>query len=347
MMAAMWRYWLFACVVGCGEETPTPDAGPDRYRVDRTCISSLVSGPTNPGAWDELLITHGCEGEERLFETFQYGPGEIVGLIGTHLLFRFELIRIVAGRIIGIEQSGNIAVVIGPSLRLTRFEHTLDDLTQLDLDGDGALDWVTVGTTSVRRAALMNRELIAAVEEVPLLTGKPFRYIAVAELGGSALPDLFYVTDLGEIGMAIQTSPDVFTAQTLATDPGTPRRLHVADVDGDGRDDVVGAAGHLFVYSSKRGAVALFDEPVHAVSVGDFYDIDGVGEPVFITKDRKAVRRVIVEADGTLRSEPLIDGGGDLMTVGDMDGDSRDDIVLVHDAGTPTSWLRLHRAFTF
>jgi hypothetical protein len=339
----MLRFVVLAfAVTACGGESPPPaDAEVQRYRLERPCINSVVGGDIHPGAWDELVLVHACEGQA--IETFQYGP-DLFGVIGTEFPFRFQLFGVIRGFILGIEASRSIAMVIGPSLRSTHFTHELDDFVLADLDGIAGLDFVSVGGGMVRRAPQTINNQIEAQDEVVLLAGKPYRFIAIAELGGSALPDLFYVTDAGELGVAIQTSPDVFAAQTLATDPGTPLRPSVADVDGDGRDDVVGAAGHVFVYSSKTGMVMLLDEPAHAVAVGDFL-ARGVGDPVFITADRTSVRRVTVGA--TLTSEPLLPTGGDTMVIADMDGDRRSDIVLTHNLNTPGSWLQLHRAFTF
>src|SRR6266540_3701631 len=58
----------------------------------------------------------------------------------------------------------------------------------------------------------------------------------------------------GELGLGTQTSPDQFTDQVLGS--GTnPQRLHTADVDGDGLEDVVGASPFVFVYSTKQHAL--------------------------------------------------------------------------------------------
>ena len=69
----------------------------------------------------------------------------------------------------------------------------------------------------------------------------------------------------------------------------------------------------------------------------------GPENPLFITSDRSAVRRVVV-ADMT--SKAWLDTGGDAIGVADIDGDLRGDVVLVHDANTPAAWLRIYRAFS-
>jgi hypothetical protein len=339
------RVGVLLLVVACGSQTAPPDAGlPPQYRLDRPCLSGVVGGPLVPSAWDELFVAHGCVGQ--FGETVQYGPGIFGVSQCCDFIFHFELIGVTGPSVVAIHESRRELMLFGPGFRSVRFAHVFDDIAILDFDGDAAPDYVVAGDGAIRRAPVTNRNFVEAVEEIELLSGKPYRFVAVADLGGSALLDLFYITGDGEIGIAIQVAPDAFFEQVLAQDRGAPRRLVVADVDGDGRDDIVGAAGHLFVRSSKTGAFAMLDEPVHAIGVGDF-NADGIGEPVFVTADRAAVRRVVIAENGALASEPLIEHGGDAMAIADLDGDRRSDIALVHDLNAASSWLYLHRAFTF
>ena len=336
---------------GSNEQPGTdPDANPEPTgeRMDRECLSGVVSGELVALYWnhDELFMTWGCQGMTG--ETVSWGPTALVSLFGTTFPAFLEPIRVQDGWAMTIADHREL-LRFGTGFPMTSFQHTLDDVVRLDFDGNGTMDFVTSGDGIVRRAAVPSEyyTTIAAADETTLLTAKPYQYLAVANLSGSTLLDIFYTTKLGQFGIATQTSPDQFTDEVLGTGM-QPQRLHVADVDGDGQGDVVGASPSVFIYSTKAHALVQLPDKARAIAVGDI-DGDGVAEPVFLTENGLQVRRVVgLTAPGTPVSKVVLNTTeAQALTVANMDGDQHGDIALVHEAGQATSWLELRRAISF
>src|SRR5262249_19673171 len=165
------------------------------------------------------------------------------------------------------------------------FDRGFSDLWIGDLDGDGVRDFVAAGDNAIRISSAYSPTYGFPLEvhaETELLAGKPFRWLAVGDFGGSPAKDILYVTDDGhgaiELGLAIQIQahPLVFETIVLGTDtytaPGNPP-LAFADLDGDGKPDVIAGGSEALVYWTALGELrrggAL--DPI-AVAAGD---IDG------------------------------------------------------------------------
>jgi hypothetical protein len=293
----------------------------------------------------ELFLPWGCR--EMMGETFSWGPTELVSLFGTTFAASLEPVRVQDGWAMTIAD-GRALFKFGVGFPMTSFEHNLDDFVRVDFDGDGALDVVTSGDGIVRRATEPSNFYapITAAEETTLLNGN-YQFIAVADLAGSSLLDIFYMRGLGQVGLATQTSPGLFTEQLLATGE-TSMRLQVADVDGDRERDVVGAMPNVFIYSTRADALIQLDERARAIAVGDI-DGDGVAEPVFLTENGTQVRRVggLTTAGPPESNVVLNTTEADTLTVAQMDRDSHSDVALIHEAGEPTSWFELRLATSF
>jgi hypothetical protein len=347
---------LSACTLyfeGSDDPAPTGDAGPGPdpvgERLDREYLTGVVSGQLVDQYWnhDELFITFGSQGMTG--ETISWGPANVVSLFGTTFPVQLEPIRVQTGWAITIADHHEL-ILFGTGFPQTNFPHTVDDFARLDFDGDGKDDYVTAGDGIVRRCAVPTSyyESVAAANETTLLPGtKGYQYIAVADFGGSSLPDIFYITKGGQIGLATQTSPDVFTDEVLGN--GTqPQRMHLADVDGDGLADVVGASSFVFIYSTKTHALVQLADKARAVAVGDI-DGDGIAEPVFLSADGLQVRRVAGLATSATPTSQLVlnTTAAQSFTVANMDGDAHADVALIHDAGFATSWFELRLASSF
>jgi hypothetical protein len=335
------------------EPAPPPaDAGPAPdpvgERLDREYLTGIISGRLVDVYWnyDELFLTWGSQG--MMGETVSWGPTNVVSLFGTTFPVELEPVRVHGAWAITIADHYKL-VLFGTGFPQTTFPHMVDDVARLDYDGDGTADYVTAGDGIVRRCAVPKGmyDGVATTDETTLLPAKAYQYIAVANLAGSSSPDIFYMTKGGQIGLATQTSPDVFTDQVLGN--GTqPQRMHLADVDGDGLVDVVGASPAVFVYSTKINGLVQLGDTARAITVGDI-DGDGVDEPVFLTADGLQVRRI----DGLTTSSPpaskvvLNTTEAQALAVANMDGDVHEDVALIHEAGQPTSWFELRRATSF
>jgi hypothetical protein len=354
---------LLLCTVlsGCSlyfgdgdDETPTdpdPDPGPGGKleTIERPCIQDLVGGALFDGSGDELFLSYQCDlPSVTMYVHVEGGEPVIVREAGDYQ-DKINRLRVVQ------ERSGATKSVVGMMKTQPHFltffqsgwfrtdvENPFLDVRIADLDGNGVRDWLVVGGDAIRRAPMQQAagpSAIPAANETVLLSGKPFASVVAAQLGGSPALDLLFVTATGEVGFALQTTPGVFEISATFPDPGAaPRPLVTADVDGDGIEDVIGSAGHLFVRSSKTGTLSFLTEPVQAFAVGDVDD-DGVADALYLTADKTTVRRVKITASGSLTTELWYAGGGDAIAVGDLDGDTHGDIALVRDLGLATSKL--------
>ena len=118
--------------------------------------------------------------------------------------------------------------------------------------------------------------------------------------------------------------------------------VRIADVDGDYINDVIGAGARIFVRTSRTRTIQFLGERARGIAVGDV-DGDGIAEPVYLTEDGAAVRRVYVATDGTLTSDSLLDVGGDLLAVADVDANDVADILLARKTKTADSSVVLYR----
>ncbi len=343
----------FACAAvllsGCSQDPPEAELEPEPTgeRFARECLTGAVAGELISLNWEELFVTWGCGGT--------WGEGaswerSLFGLTGCcDFPFAVELLRVQDGWGMAIHDDRRTLVQFGAGFPQTRFEHTLDDVVRFDFDGNGTRDYITSGDGIVRRGVVpaYMYDAVAASDETTLLTGKPYRYLTIADLGGSALPDIFFTTKSGELGLAVQTSPDQFTERTLGHGEN-PQRPYVADVDGDGRDDIVGASPEIFVYSSKTQTLVQLPDKARAIAVGDV-DGDGLYEPVFLTENGLQVRRIVGldTADTPVSKVVLNTTEAQTLTLADVDGDLWSDVALIHELGQATSWLELRRSPSF
>lgn len=314
----MLRLWWVVVLSGCslyfssGDDDddampPSPDAYGDPTVVARPCIRAVAVGELLLGGTDNVFLTYVCDvdGAGAIIEYFNWTNGQLTpaGPARGDVQEPFE-------RALIVDSDGRLPIDV---LTINKFSpggwvflgnggwryesaRPFSDATAANLDGVAPYELVFAGDNAIRMQLGM-----FAQNETELVTGKPFVSVAVAQLGTTAARrDLFYVagtpTGPTELGIALQTSAQPLTYQmtTLVTEPNGPRLpLVVADVDGDAIGDVIGATSHVFVRSSKTGTLLYLEETASALAAGDT-DGDGIAEPVFITGDRTAVRRVRV-----------------------------------------------------
>lgn len=330
-----------------------PDAGiapgVTGARLDRECLVGVTGGNLVDVNRDELEIAWGCNTGMQ-GETVSYGQ-ELVVLFGTYpQAYEFELLHIEYAAAWAIKNDHHTLLQFGAGFPQTGFDHPIIDVARLDFDSDGTNDFVTTdGTGAVKRGPVPAYYYwpVEPQDETTLLTGKPYRYLAVSNFSGTPSPDIFYTTTTGQLGLATQTSPDQFTDQVLGTGVN-PQRLHLADVDGDGVKDVVGASPNIFVYSTKTHTLVQLAEKARAIDVGDI-DGDGISEPVYLTEDGTQVRRVVglTAANAPTTKAVLNTTEAQVIALAKMDDDVRSDVALIHDAGLPASWLEVRLATSF
>jgi hypothetical protein len=211
-----------------------------------------------------------------------------------------------------------------------------------DINDDGRLDLVLAGGSGLG-AILEDMSLTSGIESQggTTLASGSFSHVAIA---GSML---FYVETAAdgslELGTATRTStqPLAYTFATSTTAPaGTVLPLLVADIDGDGQPDVVGAVPNVFVWLSSTQSVAMFaDQSAKAIAVGDLGSGNSI---VFAPIDGSGLRRVDVAPTSSVTVSHWTDDDADLIQLADVDGDGSLDAILVHDLNQPTSTITVH-----
>lgn len=337
--------------------------GPTVDTFSRDCIRTISAGPTLPRGPTAIVITSACTSTS-MVENLQFYQGSLesvqsYGVSGAR--YRSTLLADVDGNgttdTIGFVDNAP-AYVVWPGQavmpRAQRVDYTLlaEDIVIADLNGDRLPDVVFSGMgwvdAALARPGAPPPTKITLDDAVTVMTTKTFASIAVTQLGDHPAPDIFYIgrsRDGLELGVALQTAqdPPAYTiVQEIAQPAGPHLPLVLADVDGDGIADVIGAAPTVFVRSSKHGTISFLPEGALAIAAGDV-DGDGIAEPIFLTSDGASLRRVQISGVGSLTSEHLLSAGGEALAVGDFDADGIDDIALVEKLGRAGSQVVVYR----
>jgi hypothetical protein len=232
-----------------------------------------------------------------------------------------------------------------------------------DLNGDGLAD--LAATVSVVGSVEDYRLLVLAQGPDGQLTTPPQtlalrgnlgcipRTLALGDLNGDGRLDA--AVGLGACGL------EVFLQNAQGgLEPGLPvagtdaHQIRVADMDGDGRADIVGigfASGSATVWRQRPGGG--FDATAHAVAHGGFGDLsigdvnsDGLPDIVVASGQGTAhalavLRQLAGGSFGAVSYHALPDGlHARAVAVGDLDGDGRHDVAFSHNAEPAVSLLR-------
>ena len=238
-----------------------------------------------------------------------------------------------------------------------------------DLDGDGDLDLAVAHATGARVTLLRNNGNGTFGEPQPydLFAGAGSPDLALLDPDGDG--DLDIVTpgyydqsaNDGRLVLLRNSGTAQFTIELVAY--GLPfhdiaSEITASDLDGDGRDDVLGAqpfeagfvvfradGGTGFESGAMYAAATFLGNESYGTIATDAGDLDGDGDPDVVGTTR--VRRLLTahenQGDGTFPELP-IHGRGVLHTVmdlGDVDRDGDLDIATSH-GGASTSNVKVH-----
>jgi photosystem II stability/assembly factor-like uncharacterized protein len=138
-----------------------------------------------------------------------------------------------------------------------------------------------------------------------------------------------------------QLTIDTYSSKISFKTPTNPRDVHIADLDGDGRPDLIVKSGDTISYysnNSNKGKLSfdirkdLFVPGVaNKIQVAD---VDGDGKPDIICIKSKHLSVIKnISSPGSISFDSLLDLGinydGFDMAIGDMNGDGKQDIIMV------------------
>jgi hypothetical protein len=342
-------------VAGCNLQGGAAD--PDV--IARECIQTVDSGPTLGSGPLAIVLSSTCSGSARIQNLQYHGDtlSETTSFeeLGAryHRLVIAELDGAPGVETVGLVDSSSYVAFVGISLvQPTRVDYArpFDDLAITDVNADGQPDVVVAGDAALRVSLGTPDAFPSPTDELTLLSDKRFTAVAATQLGVERAPALaFLATALdgsgGELGIARQTSsaPPAFTIEDTIPSHGEPTvPLQVADVDGDGVPDVIGATEELFVRSGKHGTFSFYPDSARSLALGDL-DGDGILDPIFVGADGASVSRLRIAPDGALSVEPLLETEADALTVGDFDNDGSLDVAVVRRLGRGDSTLAVYR----
>jgi hypothetical protein len=178
----------------------------------------------------------------------------------------------------------------------------------------------------------------------------PFNSVAVGDLNGDGRADIAVGGSFCGVQVLHGTAAGGWTLGPFLAHPASSR-LRIADVDGDGRLDLVGVGGGVSKVVIWRqtpgGDLTLLGEPATGSSFGrdiEVGDVNGDGRADLVVvvgmEPGRHVAVLLQRADGTFAPPSFLDTGSPWgatgLALGDFNGDGRIDIAATTGGNSPT-----------
>jgi hypothetical protein len=213
-----------------------------------------------------------------------------------------------------------------------------------DVDGDGKSDLVVVAFNGVWWMRNLGNGSFAYQQSVGAFSssGQFFAHIEAGHFTGAAGADIVASTGESQIWIASSQGAGGFATAALAITPPCgmdgPHPMHVADFNGDGKDDLLASAGYLacasgdFVVYSSLGngnfGSALISPTSRSVATLQIADIDGDGLLDLAIVDNDYLAILKGNGDGTFAPTNTYLLSPRDVAVGDFNGDGRPDLAV-------------------
>jgi hypothetical protein len=203
-----------------------------------------------------------------------------------------------------------------------------------DLDGDGHMDLVTTDRDSNDVTVLFGDGHGSFPRDLRVPVGLGPTHVEIADLNGDQHPDLVVANGGGDVSVVIARGGGEFDVQKRYRGAGSIQALALADLDGDGRPEIIGVGNSLPTNLSilkgqadgsftSVAAYTLGTAPYDVVTAD--VDLDGDRDVIIAMFDRILVYRNSGGSLSPWQSFPAFYDGG--IRVADFNDDGRPDLV--------------------
>jgi hypothetical protein len=237
---------------------------------------------------------------------------------------------------------------------------TLKGIAVADVNNDGRADLVVTGISRTATSGFLGRIAIfrqdaltglpATPDELTLSTDLPVS-LAVADLNGDSLPDIVSAGKgsggSGVVSLFFQTVLGTFGAETPYTSVSVENaadhgELHVADMNGDGLNDIVLQSGPLQLAVIKQVSAGTFSTIPDVYTIQTSFasnfmsfalgDLNGDGRTDVAVVEQSGNLNIFYQDSNGVLAGPIVSNpvSGTEVHIADLDGDGLNDLVLLN-----------------